>query len=269
MVIAMQRRQFLAGLTLLPALPLMAYAEDSGLSIGIYPGTGKADIFMDEFRDAAMPFAQALAASLGLKPRLTLFRTIKTALRSLDRGRLDMYFVPPSLAVSVLDKDYSPVARVKDRAAGVLVRHKGAEVTTVALTEKESWLDVMGRYTLKRNHPGAVKFYNFKTQEAVSLALERNHAQAGSLRSKAAEKLLEKGGFEIWHPLPDTPDFTLMASNRLSASEQNKLGATAVALSQDVIQSLQKTIHSKVTGFVVDKEADYKMIKVAIKEAGY
>lgn len=265
----MQRRQFLAGLTLLPAFPLMAYAEDSGLSIGIYPGTGKADVFMDEFRDAAMPFAQALSASLDLKPRLTLFRTIKTALRSLDRGRLDMYFVPPSLAVSVLDKDYSPVARVKDQATGVLVRRKGVNVSSVALTEKESWLDVMGRYTLKRNNPGTVKFFNFKTQEDVSLALERNHAQAGSLRSKAADALLAKGEFEVWHTLPKTPDFTLMASNRLSTSEQNKLGAAAVSLSQDVIQSLQKTIHSKVTGFVVDKEADYKVIKTAIMEAGY
>lgn len=265
----MQRRQFLASLGLLPALPLVAYAEDPGLSIGIYPGTGKADVFMYEFRDAAMPFAQALGASLGLKPRLTLFRTIKSALRSLDRGRLDMYFVPPSLAVSVLDKGYSPVARVKDQASGVLVRRKGVEVTKVALTEKESWLDVMARYTLKRNNPGPVQYYNFKTQEAVSLAIERNHAQAGSLRSKAADKLLAKGGYEIWHPLPRTPDFTLMASNRLSQAEQNKLGATAVALRADIVEALQKTIHSKVTGFVIDREADYKMIKTAIQEAGY
>ncbi|MBT9590989.1 MAG: PhnD/SsuA/transferrin family substrate-binding protein [Thiobacillus sp.] len=247
----------------------MAYADDSGLSIGIYPGTGKADVFMDEFRDAAMPFAQALSASLGLKPRLTLFRTIKTALRSLDRGRLDMYFVPPSLAVSVLDKDYSPVARVKDQATGVLVRRKGVNVTTVAMTEKESWLDVMGRYTVKRNSSGSPKIVNFKTQDDVTIALERNHAQAGSLRSKAADALLAKGDFEIWAPLPNTPDFTLMATNRLTATEQNRLGAAAVALSQDIIQSLQKTIHSKVTGFVIDKEADYKIIKTAIKEAGY
>jgi hypothetical protein len=47
------------------------------------------------------------------------------------------------------------------------------------------------------------------------------------------------------------------------------MGAAAAALSPDVIQSLQKTIHSKVTGFVVDKQADYKMIKQAIKEVGY
>lgn len=266
----MQRRQFLAGLTLLPALPLMAYAQEAELTIGIYPGTGKADIFMDEFRAAAMPFAQALGASLGLEPKLTLFRTIKTTLKSLDRGRLDMYFVPPSVAVSVLDKDYSPVARVKDQATGILIRRKGETIETVAMTEKESWLDVMGRYTVKRNTPGSSpKIVNFKTQDDVTIALERNHAQAGSLRSKAADALLAKGEFEVWVPLPNTPDFTLMASNRLTASEQNKLGAAAVALRPDVITSLQKTIHSKVTGFVIDREADYKIIKTAIKEAGY
>ena len=265
----MHRRGFLAGLTLLPAWPLMAHAGDSTLSIGIYPGTGKADVFMDDFRTAAMPFARALGASLGLKPNLTLFRTIKSTLRSLDRGRLDLYFVPPSVAVSVLDQDYSPVARVKDQATGLLVRRKGVAIETVALTEKESWLDVMGRYTIKRNNAGTPKILNFKTQEDVSIALERNYAQAGSLRSKAANALLGKGDFEVWYALPNTPDFTLLASNRLTAAEQDKLGTAAVELRQEAVQSLQKTIHSKVTGFVIDKEADYKTIKTAIKEAGY
>ena len=265
----MQRRQFLAGLTLLPALPMMVYAEDSKLSIGIYPGTGKADVLMDDFREAAMPFALALSAALDRKPGLTLFRTIKTTIRSLDRGRLDLYFVPPTVAVSVLDADYSPVARVQDQASGILIRRKGGEVETIALTEKESWLDVMGRYTIKRNNPGSHKIENFKTQEDVTIALERNFAQAGSLRSKAADALLAKGEFEVWATLPSTPDFTLMASNRLTAAEQNKIGAAVVALRQEVIQSLQKTIHSKVTGFVVDREADYKTIKTAMKEAGY
>ena len=247
----------------------MAYADDSDLSIGIYPGTGKADIFMDEFRSAAMPFAQALAASLGMEPKLTLFRTIKTTLRSLDKGRLDVYFVPPSVAVSVLDNDYSPVARVKDQATGIMIRRKDVEVETVAMTEKESWLDVMGRYTVKRNSSGSPKILNFKTQEDVTIALERNHVQAGSLRSKAADALLAKGDFEVWVPLPTTPDFTLMASNRLTTSEQNKIGAAAVALKQDAIRELQKTIHSKVTGFVIDREADYRTIKLAMSEAGY
>lgn len=265
----MQRRQFLAGLSLLPAMPIIAYANNSKLSIGIYPGTGKADIFMDDFRQAAMPFALALAASLNRKPGLTLFRTIRTTLKSLDKGRLDLYFVPPTVAVSVLDADYSPVARVQDRATGILIRRKGVELATVALTEKESWLDVMGRYTIKRTSTAPLKVLNLKTQEDVTIALERNHAQAGSLRSKAADALLAKGNFEVWATLPNTPDFTLMASNRLTAAEQNKIGAAVVALRQDVIQSLQKTIHSKVTGFVIDKEADYKSIKTAVKEAGY
>ena len=265
----MHRRGFLAGLTLLPALPFVAYAGEGSLSIGIYPGTGKADVFMDDFRTAAMPFAQALGASLGLKPNLTLFRTIKSTLRSLDQGRLDLYFVPPSVAVSVLDQDYSPIARVRDQATGILVRRKGVTIETMALTEKESWLDVMGRYIIKHNNAGAPKILNFKTQEDVSIALERNYAQAGSLRSKAANALMEKGGFEVWYALPNTPDFTLLASNRLTSAEQNKLGAAAVALRQEAIQSLQKTIHSKVTGFVIDKEADYKTIKTAIREAGY
>ena len=224
---------------------------------------------MDDFRAAAMPFAQALAGSMGLEPKLTLFRTIKSTLKSLDKGRLDLYFVPPSVAVSVLDGGYSPVARVKDQATGTLVRRKGATVETVALTEKESWLDVMGRYTLKRNKQEAVQILNFKTQEEVVIAMQRGYAQAGSLRSKLVNELTAQGDFEVWFPLPNTPDFTLMASDRLTAAEQDKLGTVAAGLSQNVINTLQKTIHSKVTGFVIDKQADYKMIKQAVKEAGY
>ncbi len=265
----MQRRRFLAGLTLLPAFPLAARAAKADLSIGIYPGTGKADILMGDFRTYVMPFAQALATSLGAKPRPLLFRTIKSTLASLENGRLDLYLVPPSVAVSVLDSDYSPIARVRDQATGVLVRRKGVEVNTIALTEKESWLDVMGRYTLKRNNLGDVKVLNFKTQEEVALAIERDFAQAGSLRSKLAKEMTTQSAFEVWHPLPTTPDFTLMASNRLSAAEQDRLGQAAASLSLDAIVSLQKTIHSKVTGFVIDKQADYKVIKQAIREAGY
>lgn len=265
----MRRRSFLAGLTILPALPLTAYAAKSDLSIGIYPGTGKADIVMGDFRTHVMPFAQALAASQDGKPKLTLFRTIKSVTNSLKGGRLDLYFVPPSVAVAVLEHDYSPVARVRDQATGVLVRRKGETVSAVALTEKESWLDVMARHTLKQNKIDVAKVFNFKTQDDVVLAMQRGYAQAGSLRSKLADQMIAKGEYESWYPLPTTPDFTLMASNRLSEAERSALGRAAVALSQAAVQSLQKTIHSKVTGFVVDKEADYKIIKQALSEAGY
>jgi ABC-type phosphate/phosphonate transport system substrate-binding protein len=265
----MQRRHFLAGLTLLPALPFVAHAAGTELRIGIYPGTGKADVLAGDFHAWATPFAQAFGAALGAKCTPILFRSIRHITRSMESGRLDLYFVPPSVAVSALDNKYSPVARVRDQATGVLVHRKGTDVTTVALTEKESWLDVMARYTLKRNNQTTAKFMNLKTQEDVVLSMQRDYAQAGSLRSKLADQLIAKGGYEVWYPLPTTPDFTLMASDDLSAAEQDKLGAAAVALSPDVIQALQKTIHSKVTGFVVDKQADYKTIKQAIKEAGY
>lgn len=69
----MLRRGFLAGLTILPALPLVVHAAKAELNIGIYPGTGKADILMGDFRAYAMPFAQALGEAMGAKPRLTRF----------------------------------------------------------------------------------------------------------------------------------------------------------------------------------------------------
>ena len=179
----MNRRNFLTSLTLIPLslLPFVAHAE-SDLTFGIFPGTGTADLPLDELRGAILPFTQALAGAVGLEPKLTIFRSIKSVTRSLEKGRLDIYFVPPTVAVDVLDNGYTAIARVKDPLNGALVRLKGATVTTVAMAEKESWPDVMGRSVLKRNKQ-EVEFLNLKTQEDVVMAMEHGYAQAGMWRT--------------------------------------------------------------------------------------
>ncbi len=241
---------------------------DNTMTLGIYPGTGKADIDSYDFREAALPFARAMSAAVGQDVNLVLFRSIKNVLNSLEKGRLDAYFVPPTVAVSVLDKNYSPVARVRDQATGMLIKRVGEAVESVALTEKESWLDVMSRYVIKRSR-NVPQITNFKTQEDVVLALKNGLVQAGSLRSAKAAELLAAGGYETWFNLPATPDFTIMVSDRYSQAQQDNIGRAAVALDAARIQALQKTIHSKVTGFVIDKDADYKTIKAAMAASGY
>jgi len=265
----MKRRNFLAGLTLvsLTLLPTMAQANDSDLTIGIYPGTGTADLPLDELKAAIGPFVQALAGAVGLEPKLTMFRTIKNITRSLEKGRMDLYFVPPTVAVDVLDNGYTAIARVKDPITGAIVRLKGATVKTVAMAEKESWPDVMGRYVLKRNKH-EVEFINNKTQEDVVLAMENGYAEAGALGTKLVKELLAKGTYEIWYPLPATPGFSLMASDRLTPGEQDRLSAAATSLNPQVIQTMQKVFLSKLVSFVNDK-ADYKVLKEAVKSAGY
>ena len=267
----MKRRSFLTGLTLVPAMSLLsaiAYANENDLSIGIFPGAGSAELPLEQLRASLVPFTQELAGALGLEPRLTIFRAIKSITRSLEKGRLDLYFVPPTVAVDVLDNGYVPLARVKDPISGAIVRRKGVTVKTVALTEKESWPDVMSRFVLKRNKQD-VEIINLKTIEDVILAMEHDHAQAGGLGTKFANELLAKGTHEVWYPLPPTPGFTLMASDRLTENEQSRIGAAAVALKPELVKSMQKVIGGKVTGFVIDKQADYKTLKLAIQEAGY
>jgi len=267
----MNRRQFLSGVGLLPTLSLsslLAHADDTYLTFGIFPGTGTADLPLDELRTAITPFTQALASTLGVESRLTMFRTIKSVTRSLEKGRMDVYFVPPTVAVDVLDNGYTAIARVKDPLTGAIVRLKGATVTTVAMAEKESWPDVMGRYVLKQNKQD-VQFINLKTQEDVIMAMDNGFAQAGALGPKPTKDLLAKGMHEVWYPLPSTPGFTLMASNRLNLNEQDKLGAAAVAMNPQIIQTMQKVFVSKIASFVIDKEADYKMVKLAVRSAGY
>ncbi len=266
----MKRRAFLAGLTLLPALPLVSYASVPELSIGIYPGTGTADMFRDDFRAVAKPFAQALAAAVGREPSLTMYRTLKSINRSLENGRMDLYFAPPTVAVAAFNKGYTPIARVKDLISVVLVRRKGATVTTVALTEKESLPDVLGRHILKQKNENPTIF-NVKTQEDVILAMERNYAQAGGLGGKPAKALVEKekDKYEIWYPLPASPGFTLVASNELSEEDRNKLRAAVISLKPEIIQELQKAIVAKLGSFVDEKGADFKMLEQSMKEAGY
>lgn len=264
----MKRRGFLAGLSLIPALPLMAYANEPELSIGIYPGTGTADMLREDFRAVTKPFAQALAGALGREPSLTMYRTLKSINRSLVNGRMDLYFAPPTVAVAAFDKGYTPIARVKDLINVVLVRRKGANVATVALTEKQSLPDVLGRHVLMQKNEGAAIF-NVKTQEDVILAMERNYAQAGGLGAKPAKALVEKGKYEIWYPLPTSPGFTLVASDNLSETEKNKLRAAVVTLKPEIIQQMQKAIVAKLGSFVEEKGADFKTLKMAMKEAGY
>lgn len=267
----MNRRHFLTGMALLPALSLpslLAHAKTTDLSFGIFPGTGTAELPLEELRAAIMPFTQAMAGALGAEPKLTMFRTIKNVTRSLKKGRMDIYFVPPTVAIDVLDYGYTAIARVRDPLTGAIVRVKGAPVTSVAMAEKESWPDVMGRFVLKRNKQN-VQFINLKTQEDVIMAMKNGYAQAGALGPKPTKELLAKGMHEVWYPLPATPGFTLMASDRLTEAEQNKLGAAAVALNPQVIQNMQKVFVSKIASFVIDKQADYKTIKLAVRSAGY
>lgn len=264
----MKRRAFIAGLTLLTALPLMAHAAGEDLSIGIYPGTGTADMFREDFRELTKPFAKALAGAVGREPSLTMFRTLRSINRSLENGRMDLYFAPPTVAVAAIDKGYSPIARVKDLLGIVLVRRKGATVTSIALTEKQSLPDVLGRHVLKQKNESATIF-NVKTQQDVILALQRDYAQAGGLGPKPAKALLENGKYEVWYRLPISPGFTLVASNHLSEGDKNKIRAAIESLSPEIIAKLQKAIIAKVGSFVDEKGADYKTLELSMKEAGY
>ena len=62
----MNRRHFLTGFALLPALSLpsmLVHARSADLTFGIFPGTGTADLPLDELRTAILPFTRALAGA--------------------------------------------------------------------------------------------------------------------------------------------------------------------------------------------------------------
>lgn len=264
----MKWRSYLTSLTLALALPCTSLAADSSLSIGIFPGSGSGDMLRSDFRPMAKPFADELAKSVGKTAQLTMYRTLSSTNRSMVKGRKDLYFAPPTVAVAAFSKGYSPIARVEAFIKVVLIRRKGATVSTVALTEKQSVPDVLGRFVLKQNNEN-VKYMNVKTQADVILAMKRNYAQAGGLSAKKAQALLDSGEYESWYPLPASPGFTLVASDRLSDSEKTKLEDAITSISPKVVEKMQKAFVSKLGKFVADKDAEFKTLHQAMLEAGY
>lgn len=264
----MKRRDFLAGLAVLPALPMLAHASGESLRIGIFPGTGTADMLREELRAANGSFAKAVANALGRQPSLTIFTALKSINRSIENGRLDVYFAPPTVAVSALDKGYVSIARVKDNLTFMLVRRKGAKVTSVALTERESLPDVMSRYVLKSKKED-VRLFNLKSQEDVILAMGRNYAQAGALGGKLGKALVEKGEYESWYPLPPAQGFSVVASKQLSEAERKKLTTAISTLNPAIIGEMQKVFVAKLGSFVPDDGAELVALKEAMRTAGY
>ena len=264
----MKWRSYLTSLTLALVFPCSSFAAESTLSIGVFPGTGTADMLRADFRAMATPFADELAKSVGKKAQLTMYRTLSSTNRSMVKGRKDLYFAPPTVAVAAFNKGYSPIARVENFIKVVLVRRKGVTVTTVALTEKQSVPDVLGRFVLKQKNEN-VKYMNVKTQADVILAMKRNYAQAGGLGGKPAQALLDSGEYEIWYPLPVSPGFTLVASDRLSESDRNKLEVAISSIDPKVVEKMQKAFVAKLGKFVADKDAEFKTLQQAMLEAGY
>lgn len=264
----MNRREFLAALGALTALPLPAHASGGSLRIGIFPGTGTSDMLREELRAANRGFAQAVAAALGRQPSLTIFTALKSINRSIEGGRLDLYFAPPTVVVNALGKGYVPIVRVKDKITVMLVKRKDAQVSSIALTERESLPDVMGRYVLKAQGENA-RIFNLRSQEDVVLALERNYAQAGGLGPKIAKALIERGEFEAWHPLPSAPGFSLVGNKSLGADSIKRLRETASRIDPAVIAQMQKVFVAKLGGFVPDDGADLQVLKEAMEAAGY
>lgn len=264
----MNRRDFLAALAIFPAFQMLAHAMGESLRIGIFPGTGTADMLREELRAANRSFAKAVANALGRPPSLTIFTALKSINRSIENGRLDVYFAPPTVAVSALDKGYVPIARVKDNLTFMLLRRKGAQVVSVALTEKESLPDVMSRYVLKSKKED-VRLFNLKSQEDVILAMDRNYAQAGALGGKLGKALVEKGDYEPWYPLPPSQGFSVVASKQLSEADRKKLSTAISTLNPAIIGEMQKVFVAKLGSFVPDDGAKLVTLKQAMQTAGY
>ena len=184
----------------------------------IYPGTGAAEIDTTLFRELTQPMTSLLAGKMGKKVYTEVYRSFSLINDTVIHNRADLLFVPPIVAIHAMQQGYQPLVRVRELATGVIVKRKGEAVKRIGTTEVDSWLGAMGQNVIAEHYPNAkTMFETVKTQDAVVYLLQQGVVQAGILRTEKANKLIATGNYEVWYPLPSSPDFTVLINDKLAA----------------------------------------------------
>ncbi|WP_157662725.1 PhnD/SsuA/transferrin family substrate-binding protein [Sulfuriferula sp. AH1] len=233
--------------------------------ISIYPGTGAKEIDLQLFKIYTQPMATALASTMGKKVYAEPYRSFSLIESVISNNRTDILFVPPIVAIHAMQYGYQPLVRVRDLATGMLVRRKGQTVTSIGITEPDSWLGAMGQNVIaERKLATSAMLQTVKTQDAVAFLLEQKAVQAGVLRTEKANRMIATGEYEAWYPLPASPDFTVLIHDKLAASYAESVRKTLLSLPAAAVDSLQKAIHVPVNQFVSCGKQDYAVLAQAI-----
>jgi len=240
-------------------------AGSGDLIIAIYPGTGAAEVDSRTFKEFAQPMTAALASKTRKKVYAEAYRSFSLINEAISNNRADILFVPPIVAIHAMQHGYQPLVRVRELAAGVLVKRKGQPVTRIGITEPDSWLGAMGRIVIAEHKSGVpAMLETVKTQDAVVFLLEQKAVQAGVLRTEKANSLIATGAYEAWYPLPTSPDFTVLIHDKLAANYAEPVRQTMLSLSVTAIDSLQAAIHVPIKQFVPCGKQDYAVLAKAV-----
>lgn len=233
--------------------------------VSIYPGTGAKEIDSQLFKAFTQPMTTALASTLHKKVYAEPYRSFSLIEDTIRNNRADMLFVPPIVAIHGMQHGYQPLVRVRELATGVLLKRKGQQVARIGITEPDSWLGAMGKNVIAEHVSASpAMLETVKTQDAVVYLLEQKAVQAGVLRTEKANKLLATGEYEVWYPLPTSPDFTVLIHDKLVANYAESARKTLLSLPAAAVNSLQEAIHVPVNQFVPCAKQDYAALAKAI-----
>lgn len=233
--------------------------------ISIYPGTGAKEIDLQLFKAYTEPMTAALASAMRKKVYAEPYRSFSLIESTISNNRTDILFVPPIVAIHAMQHGYQPLVRVRDLATGMLVKRKGEAVTSIGMTQLDSWLGAMGQNViLERQLVAPAMIQTVKTQDAVVFLLQQKVVQAGVLRTEKANKMIATGEYEAWYPLPTSPDFTVLIHDKLAASYAEIVRKTLLSLPAAAVDSLQKAIHVPVNQFIACNKQDYAALAKAI-----
>lgn len=233
--------------------------------VAIYPGTGAAEIDASLFKELTRPMTSSLAARMGKKVYAEVYRSFSLIKNTIIQNRADLLFVPPIVAIHAMQQGYQPLVRVRELATGVIVKRKGEAVKHISITEMDSWLGAMGQNVIAEHYPNAkAMFETVKTQDAVVYLLQQGVVQAGVLRTEKANKLMATGNYEVWYPLPSSPDFTMLINDKLVAKYADVVRQVMLTLPAPAIKSLQSAIHVPINQFVSSAKPDYAALAKAV-----
>lgn len=233
--------------------------------ISVYPGTGAKEIDLQLFKMYTEPMTTALASAMRKKVYAEPYRSFSLIESAISNNRTDILFVPPIVAIHAMQHGYQPLVRVRDLATGMLVKRKGQTVTSIGITEPDSWLGAMGQNVIsERKLIAPAMLQTVKTQDAVAFLLQQKVVQAGVLRTEKADKMIATGEYEAWYPLPTSPDFTVLIHDKLAANYAESVRKTLLSLPAAAVDSLQKAIHVPVNQFIACDKQDYAALAKAI-----
>lgn len=264
----MKRRTFLFGLLLsisgFSGLPAHAAGKAEML---VYPGTGKAQIPQAEFDRGFKALTTSLKSELRLKTKLV--RRIPRLYEALGGEKApEFMFGPPQAAATYINAGYIPLVRVAKKASGMIVSAKSLDdVTRVGYPGEESWLGIVGRYSVNQIRKTDLPHEYFNTQDDVVLALKSGIVDAGSLRANTFEKLRESNPeFTAIIKLPGTADFTVVANPETTTEKEREIIRQAfINMLPEVKTALTPVMHVPVDSFVAADKEDYDILQRIVK----